>query len=480
MSSIDFITLWRAQPFQPFRVSTVNGTVFDIAQAQQIGISPGLRLIVVAVADNRFEILIPEQISACEVITSDMPAIAPANPATTSEDAESRQSPGGIQFLAFTGKDGRGQVQFTASDRDGNAILSTAGTRWDVHGMETFENGRSLYVHHIDDPSLLKRIIIWPPRSATLDSFAEAVTPAELAKQLEEMDAQAAANPQEPPLPKDYIKSVGTIKPYIPPSPKDLGREDEIEDSERFEVDFTEHEVGPNQWAKSPRLIDILTDVLMLDLTQTQWDASVDQDGADMVFTLRHFPDGDRELEFRTDPITGMARVNGVELPLTVLNRHLVNFELYDNWEALMATLAQAPAIAPKPRAEVLLKAPLGFSIELWPGDARSPLPFLSPRIVSPKGKAILDMRGSVWTALVEPGDSRITLELINADAEERSDVPLRIDINPTSPRVTSDSIPGSTVLAALGPAIQECRTASWMLEELQELFTRGKDIPLP
>ena len=86
----------------------------------------------------------------------------------------------------------------------------------------------------------------------------------------------------------------------------------------------------------------------------------------------------------------------------------------------------------------------------------------------------------SMWTALIERSDEAITLELINGDPDERSEIPLRIQINPVSHRVTSEFIPGSTALAALQPAIHQCRTASWMLEELQELFARGKDLPLP
>ncbi len=480
MSSLDFISLWRAQPFRPFRVNTLNNTVFDVVQAQQVGISPGLRLIVVAVADNRFEVLVPEQIGTCEVITDAMPAIPLAAPTVTMDDPDMKQSPGGIKFLAFTGKDGRGLVQFTVSDRKGNPILSTAGTRWDLHGLETFENGRSLYIHHADDPTLMKRIIVWPPNSATLDSFAEAMPPADLMSQLMEMDADARANPQEPPLHKEYLKSVGTIKAYVPPKNMVNGREEEISDEERFTIETEDREAGPHHWVHAPQLTDTVTGEAMLDLFGTNWDASHTGKAPDIVFELRHYSPGTQFLEFRVNPIAGMAKVNGNDMPLTILGRHLANYVLYENWDSLMATLASTPVIPPEPHAEVVFAGPAGSVIEMWPGAKNWPLPFLSPRIVSAAGKTILDMRGSVWTAMVRLNGPLIWLHLIHKDPDEQTPMPLRIDINPVSHRVTAKSIPGSTVLAELNPAIHKCRTASWMLEELQELFARGADLPLP
>lgn len=474
----DFMSLLHAQPFRPFRVNTVNGITFDITQAQQVGVSPGLRLIVVAVADNRFEMLIPEQIGPCEVITGAMPAAPPAPPIVA--DVDLGLSPGEIQFLAFTGKDGRGLVQFNVADRDGKPILSSAGTRWDVHGLETFENGRSLYIHHADDPTRLKRIIVWPPDKATFESFAEAMTPQAFRAELQKLDAAATKNPKEPAPAKDYTRSVKKIEPYIPPKPRNTGREEEIPQELRFEVEFEEHDAARNHVINTPRLVDTYNDAPMLDLTRTQWDATHEREGTRITLSLRHFPDGDKSLDIRTEPMTGMATVNGSELPLTILERHLINYELYDDWDALRAAIAIKPAIAPKARAEVMLKGPAASTIELWPGDSAVALPFMQMRILNAAGRAILDTRGSMWTALIERSDEAITLELINGDPDERSEIPLRIQINPVSHRVTSEFIPGSTALAALQPAIHQCRTASWMLEELQELFARGKDLPLP
>jgi hypothetical protein len=66
-------------------------------------------------------------------------------------------------------------VQASLELSDGQTVLVTAGTRWNVHGIEQFENGVSLYLHHLDHPMVEQRIIFWPPDRGTPESFDSAM-----------------------------------------------------------------------------------------------------------------------------------------------------------------------------------------------------------------------------------------------------------------------------------------------------------------
>jgi hypothetical protein len=469
-----FLTLCRATPFRPFRVYTHDQQAFDIGSREQVGISPGERMIIVVISDARFEMLIPERIARCEIISeataiSESPAAAPADP---------ELSPGGISFMAFTGTDGRRLVHFAASDADENPVLSSAGTRWDIHGMETFENGRTLYLHHADELTLMRRVIFWPPDRATFDSFAEAMSAADLQRELHEQSTAASSVGFN--APKSYFKSIKPKEPYVPPMPRTSGREDGLapDDPNRFVMSSKRYHSAPGQTAIAPAVTDLFTDQVMFDLLESGWDASIEDDIAAWDLTLRTATEPGRELKLRIDAREGLALVGNRALPLEAAERHLRNFPLHCSWDALQKRLMGEPRDLSQP--EVVFGDDRGTRLEFWPGKSDVPPPFLTIRITDSSGRAILDARGSQWGALARVFQSGIVLNLIHADEKIRLSFKPRLILDLSSHRVASDEISGSTCLAVLQQAIHKCRTPEWMLEELSEWFAKGKDIPVP
>jgi hypothetical protein len=471
-----FLNLCRAQPFRPFRVHTYDGQAIDVAAASQVGVSPGERLFVVVLADARFEVLMPERIARCELMTAGMPP--PPEPPPVTTETDSKLSPGGISFMAFTAADGRKLVQFAATDADGTPILSSAGMWWDVHGMETFENGRTLYLHHADDLTLTRRIIIWPPDRATFESFAEAMDVKELQEALGEQGADAGRVGFS--APKTYLKSIRPGEPYVPPMPDLGGKHDGIapDDPMRFVMSSKRYEAAPGHRAIAPAVTDLLTDHVMFDLLDSGWDASIKDDLAAWELTLRYAGDADRQLVLNIDAFKGLARVGDRTLPLEATERHLRNYPLHNSWEALLKRLTGEPRDLTLP--EVVFGHESGARVEFWPGKTGIPAPFLTVRIVDAGGRGILDCRGSEWGAIVRVHGSLVVLNLIHADTKKRVDFKPRLALDLLSHRVTSEGIAGSTCLAVLQQAIHTCRTPEWLLEELGEWFAKGQGIPVP
>src|SRR5262249_8421626 len=141
------------------------------------------QLLVIA-DDQRAEPLMPEEIERCEVhgppvsLPEAVGAIPPETLARHAQllaaalqapapHAEKRSKPafdpGKTRFTSSCAPDGRRIVHAALETRAGKSIFDTAGTQWSVHGVEQFENGTSLYLHHRDHPAQEQRVIIWPP-----------------------------------------------------------------------------------------------------------------------------------------------------------------------------------------------------------------------------------------------------------------------------------------------------------------------------
>jgi hypothetical protein len=58
-----------------------------------------------------------------------------------------------------------------------------------------------------------------------------------------------------------------------------------------YKVEFDEREMRMSHWVCSPRIIDVNSNKVLLDLWNTQWDAEVSfEDSGEVLLSLRHYP----------------------------------------------------------------------------------------------------------------------------------------------------------------------------------------------
>ena len=133
-----------------------------------------------------------------------------------SEDKDRpKADPGTARFMATRSAEGVHVVHATLSSRKGARLFDTADTRWNVHGIEVFENGTSLYLHHLDHTTVEQRIIIWPPDKGTFESFSEGQSLKKLRAELERRDRKLTTKPAPTVEPK--TKYLESIVPEYPP-----------------------------------------------------------------------------------------------------------------------------------------------------------------------------------------------------------------------------------------------------------------------
>ncbi len=483
VSHADFLTRCAAEPFRAFRVHTVDGQSFDVGLRSQVAVSPEGRMIVIVLSDARFEVLVPERIARCEVL---IPGMGPApieQPPTAG--ASPTLSPGGISFIAFTGIDGRKVVQFVATDADGNPMLTSAGTRWDIYAMEVFENGRTLYLQHLDDLNVMQRVILWPPRQGTCESFAEAMDVGDLQAGL--LARSELSKSKGFAMPRSYWKSIEPAEPYVPPMPKAPHRVTGMrsDDPNRFAMSALRYEAAPGEFAIGAALEDIFTEHVMFDLHESGWNAKIKDDVAKWDLTLTTVAAPGKEVRLHIDAFKGEARVEEAWLSLEAAERHLRNFPLHGSWESLMGLLTGEPRDPRKP--EVVLPMGGGARLEFWPGKTGISAPYLTVRIVDGNGRTVLDGRGSEWGAMARVtaekgsgplGGGTVSMNLLHAKAENRLGFTPRLVVDLGSHRVMSEAIEGWTSVEVLQKALHTCRTVEWMMEEMGEWFGRSKGLP--
>ncbi|MBC7772273.1 MAG: hypothetical protein H7210_07255, partial [Pyrinomonadaceae bacterium] len=156
---------------KPSGSAAVTGVTHDIFQPLQIAMAPNMQTVMLALDDEAISFKV-EHIERCEWIEL---GDASAGFHSGNPDSQTRtlitetpaphtysQDPGTPVFMSFTSTDGHRLTQVSVDNRQGRSCFTTAGTRWDIHGLESFENGRSVYLHHLDNPTLEQRVIIWP------------------------------------------------------------------------------------------------------------------------------------------------------------------------------------------------------------------------------------------------------------------------------------------------------------------------------
>lgn len=309
--------------------------------------------------------------------------------------------------------------------RKDQPMLNTLGTRFTLTGLEGGENYTTLYLAHLDDPTLLQRIIVWPPNAATLTDFSDSAPPADVEGQLRLLDAQARSKPRDAAAAPNYADAMarGTPGPSTPPTHnpelRAIARDPRNDDPEpHAELD---ERVSPfaqrGEWLES-RLVRG-DGVPLLDLFDSGWHSSgrIESDPPGGLcpqarFDLRWqafarnadwFLDGMR-LGLRIDA-QGLAHVESAKgwveaRPASFVQWHLRAMAIHEDAAAMLNAITVGPLGAAGPALR--LKLTRSYTLELWPAPHKVEQCLLQPRIVDWEGRALLDSRGSGWGVRLE------------------------------------------------------------------------------
>jgi hypothetical protein len=506
MTIQEFISVWQAQPFRTFRLH-VRGRNIEVRYPLSIALTPQMQVAAIA-NDGRVEILDLQDIQKCEVfgppaaiadILAAIPPLELARNAQLLSEAVSSSTPVTEVRPPDVSVPLRVALQETHTPEgiqvlhaalelpDGHVVLSTAGTRWNLHGIEHFENGTSLFLHHLDHPTEEQRIIFWPPGQGTFDSFAEALPATALAKELHRRDEELSSKPARPlKLPASYFRDIDREWPI---AEKDgweeaFGEDSPAMDPLRFEFASVVRKLKDGRSIQNPCLTDIMREEILFNLVDTDWDASAKQDGRNWYLSLRHaLRDTSRPGQAVTLFIDVGRRAATIDMDSTLLSlgwieRHLRNFALYESWDAMHDALRRGPVKRRQPDVVITLAG--GFRAELWAGVPLYPLPFLQPNILDPNGNTVFDLRNTFWSAAIR-GDGNAPKATLILSSGERSDRDLTshypLDLDLISHRVTCASLEGFTTIGMLQSVVRRVRGVKWMLEELPEWFAKGESI---
>lgn len=503
MSIQDFVTLWQARPFRAFRLRTARGAI-EVDYPLQATLTPDEVVLVAGAAgverltladieggDPVGPALAPEQVVAAVDpvrLARDASLLSNASAECSAPADEVRRpacDPGRVEFRLSRGPKGERMVNVAVQQRNGTPLFSTDGTRWNVHGTERFENGTSLYLHHLDHPTVEQRVIIWPPDRGTFESFSEALDLAPLRRELEKRDLRLAARPaKESSPPAAWFRQITPDypRPKVDGRRAAFGSGRDEDDFDRFELRFVTRELADGRTVRNPCVLDVLGEEIVFNLVDTEWDATGKRGDETFALALNHAGVPDVAFALTLDPRRLTARVGGerAAVPLLFLERQLQNFCLHRRGNLLLAALRAGPTRA----RESALLIPLadGFRAELWPGDVRVPLPFLQPRLLDAHGRTLLDLRATAWAAEVEPWAATpgVTLRLVSHEPTRRR-APLRLElqIDLVARQVTCRGVKGSTSLGMLQALVRHVRGVKWLNEELPAWLAKGRAVPV-
>jgi hypothetical protein len=502
MTIQEFISIWQAQPFRAFRLHARNG-VINVPYSMAVALTPQMQVAAIT-DDGRVEFVALEEIEKCEIygapagiadILASIPPLELARNAQLLSEAVSSSTPLAemrspaatvplhIALQETRTPEGVLVVQAALQVANGDAVLSTSGTRWNVHGIEQFENGVSLYLHHLDHPTAEQRIMLWPPDRGTFDSFAESMPAAALAGELHRRDVKLSAKPEEPAKPSaEYFRKIDVKWPI---AEKDGWKEAFGEDSPamdplRFEFASVARQVHDGRVIQNPCLTDIMKEEILFNLVDTDWDASARQEGRNWRLSLRHvsYPGQTLTLYIDVERLAAMVGMDSTLFSLGWIERHMRNFALYESWDRMHDALRRGPVKRRHP--EVLIPLTAGFQAELWSGEPQYPLPFLHPHILDLNGQTVFDLRDTFWSAAIHGNGNtpKVTLTLSSGERSGRDATnvyPLALAL--VSHRVTSPNLDGSTTIGLLQGLVRRVRGGRWMLEELPQWFAKGSSL---
>jgi hypothetical protein len=481
----------------------VRGGIISVHYPLSVALTPQMQL--AAIVDNaRVEIIGLHEIEQCEVfgppttVSEILDAISPGelsrdaqlisealSSLTTLSEEPSRAAlfPLRVSFQKTFTPERILVVQASLELSDGQTVLATAGTRWNVHGIEPFENGVSLYLHHLDHPMVEQRIIFWPPDRGTFESFAEAMPAAALAKELHRRDAEFSAKPARQLTPSaSYFRKIDVEWPIAERDGREeaFGADSPAMDPLRFEFASVARRVKEGPIIQNPCLTDIMKEEILFNLVDTDWDSSARQDGRDWHLSLRHLtrPGQTMTLNIDVDRKAATIDADSKLISLAWIERHLKNFPLYESWDQMHSALRDGPVKRRSPDVRIPLSN--GFHAELWAGEPEYSLPFLQPHILNPNGETVFDLRDTFWSASIrtDVAAPKVTLVLTSGERAGRdaaSCYPLDLDL--VSHQVSCSSLEGSTTIGMLQSIVRRVRGVKWMLEELPQWFAKGRSL---
>jgi hypothetical protein len=498
MTLQDFIPIWQAQPFRAFRMRTAKGE-FVVTYPMAVALTPQMRVAFV-LDDSRVETLALDEITQCEAFGEPMSvaeALSAISPETLARNAQlisqaasqpdavetlHVSDPGRVVTISAQEPDGIQIVHATLETRDGLQIFSTAGTRWSLHGVEQFDNGTSLYLHHLDHPTVEQRVILWPPDRGTFDSFAEAMSTSALEGELHRRDAELTAKPSESVEPPAayFRKIVGKWElAEIDGQAEAFGADAAALDPARYEFVLVRRVTESGGAVQNPVLTDIMKEEIILNLVDTDWDATGERVERTWHISLRHPSSVRDQTTLHVDGDRRGATIDNdaTLLPLAWIERHLRNFALYESWGAMYEALRAGPVQRNQP--DVLIRLEGGFRAELWAGEPRYCLPFLQPHIVDAAGRTVFDLRSTPWAAAIHPDKGPgITLLFSTGEREiHESATPYPLEIDLVTHRVTCPNLEGFTTIGMLQSIIRDVRGVPWLLEEIPKWFEKGRGV---
>lgn len=503
MTLQDFTTHWQAQPFRAFRIHA-GRTTADVNHPLAVALSPQLDVLVAGSSEATRIAL--DDITRCEAIgqpRSIAEAIGAVPPALLAAHAQQlaaaleagapgRRTPkrvakrdrGTLRCVTTRTPEGVLLVHGTLAGEEGRPLFDISGTRWNLHGAEPFENGTSLYVHHLDHPSSEQRIIVWPPDTGTFDTFAEAKPLAALRRELERRDRRLAAKPARPAEPRAaYFRQILPAYRTVEADARAMafGPDRGESDFSRYELHLLPNRAAPGRAVKCPWLVDVLSEETLFDLRDTSWDAVVTRGPRSLTLRLQAAGHGKATLTLVIDPQRRLAGIgdSGAWHPLGFVERHLRNFALHEAWEPLTIALNAGPVKLRQP--DLVVPLAQGFRAEMWAGERHHPLPFLQPRFLDPRARPLLDFRASAWSAVLTPHRSKalVTLRFVSHEAKRRFAPPaLDLQLDLVTHRVTCDGLEGWTTLGMLQAMVRQVRGITWLAEELRTLLAKGRALP--
>ena len=502
MTLQDFIPIWQAQPFRAFRMHTARGE-FVATYPMAVALTPQMRVVIV-LDDSRVETFALDEIAHCEAfgepmsVAESFSAIPPeklalhaqlisqAQAASQPDTAVAPQAfdPGRVVMVSAQAPDGVQIVHAALETRDGEQMFSTAGTRWSLHGIEQFDNGTSLYLHHLDHPTVEQRVMLWPPDRGTFDSFAEAMSTSALAEELHRRDTELTAKPSQPVQPPSayFRKIVGNWElAEIDRRAEAFGADAAALDPARYEFVLVPQVMKSGREVRNPVLTDIMKEEIVFNLADTEWDASGQRVERTWHISLRHPSSAGYETTLHVDGDRRGATIDGDStlLPLAWIERHLRNFALYESWVAMYQSLRAGPVQQNQPDVSIPLEA--GLRAELWAGEPRYSLPFLQPHILDAAGRTVFDLRATTWAAAIHADKRRPGVTLLFSTGERgthESAAPYPLELDLVTHRVTCPNLEGSTTIGMLQSVVRHVRSVPWLLEEIPKWFEKGRLLP--
>lgn len=334
---------------------------------------------------------------------------------------------GGVTSMMACTIDGGVRCVFVGvKTRKDQPMLNTLGTRFTLTGLEGGENYTTLYLAHLDDPSLRQRIIVWPPDAATLSDFSESAPAEEIEARLRLLDADARSERRDAACDPGYADAMAnreagpSTPPVENPEVRKIVRDPRDEDAAEPFAELEER-VSPfaqrGEWLEA-RLIrgDRVT---LMDLFDSGWHSTGRLDGnppnafaPEAHFDLR-WPTFARHADWMLDRQRlgmridehGLAHIEcskgWVEArPAKFVEWHLRAMAIHGDAAAML----NAITVGPLGSAGPALRLELGkaYTLELWPAPHRVEECMLQPRVLDQEGRVLLDARGSGWGVRLE------------------------------------------------------------------------------